>query len=52
MTVTEDQDTWTEYGAGLHTLDRAKAGTRYALAGARTLVDPNDPGDPKADIRG
>jgi hypothetical protein len=45
--ITEDQYTWTEYGAGPHVLDKAKAGTRYALAGIRTLVDPNDPGDLK-----
>lgn len=43
--ITEDQYTWTEYGAGAHMLDKARAGTRYALAGIRTLVDPNDPGD-------
>jgi hypothetical protein len=43
----EDQYTTTEYGAGAHTLDKAKVGTRYALAGIRTLVDPNDPDDLK-----
>ncbi|TIV18358.1 MAG: DUF1214 domain-containing protein, partial [Mesorhizobium sp.] len=37
--------TTTEYGAGPHTLDKAKVGTRYVLAGVRTLVDPNDPKD-------
>ncbi len=45
--ITEDQYTTTEYGAGPHTLDKAKIGTRYALAGVRTLVDPNDPEDVK-----
>jgi hypothetical protein len=45
--ITEDHYTWTEYGAGPHMLDKARAGTRYALAGVRTLVDPNDPGDLK-----
>jgi hypothetical protein len=45
--ISEDQYTTTEYGAGPHTFDTAKIGTRYALAGIRTLVDPNDPGDLK-----
>jgi hypothetical protein len=35
------------YGAGSHTLDRDKVGTRYALVGIRTLVDPADPDDVK-----
>ncbi|AZO39240.1 MAG: DUF1254 domain-containing protein [Mesorhizobium sp.] len=43
--ISEDQYTTTEYGAGPHTLDKAKVGTRYVLAGVRTLVDPNDPKD-------
>ncbi|MGL4264922.1 MAG: DUF1254 domain-containing protein [Afipia sp.] len=33
------------YGAGNYTLDRKKVGTRYVLAGVRTLVDPADPKD-------
>jgi len=45
--ISEDQYTTTEYGAGPHTLDKAKIGTRYALAGVRTLIDPNDPEDTK-----
>ena len=45
--IGEDQYTTTEYGAGPYTVDRAKVGTRYALAGVRTLVDPNDPDDLK-----
>jgi hypothetical protein len=45
--ISEDQYTTTEYGPGPHTLDKAKIGTRYALAGVRTLVDPNDPEDLK-----
>lgn len=45
QSITEDQYTCTVYGSGPLTLDKAKAGTRYALAGVRTLVDPNDPGD-------
>lgn len=43
--ISEDHYTTTEYGAGPHTIDRAKAGTRYALVGIRTLVDPDDPMD-------
>ncbi|CAM5222094.1 carboxylesterase [Bosea thiooxidans] len=33
------------YGAGAHTIDRKKAGTRYVAVGIRTLVDPADPKD-------
>ncbi|HEX7924417.1 MAG TPA: DUF1254 domain-containing protein, partial [Bradyrhizobium sp.] len=33
------------YGAGKRTLTRANVGTRYVVAGIRTLVDPNDPND-------
>jgi hypothetical protein len=33
------------YGAGSHTLTRKNVGTRYVVAGVRTLVDPNDPAD-------
>ena len=33
------------YGAGSYTLTKDKAGTRYVLAGVRTLVDPADAGD-------
>lgn len=36
------------YSAGSYTLDRKKVGTRYAVAGVRTLVDPNDPKDVEA----
>jgi hypothetical protein len=35
------------YGPGSHTLDRDKVGTRYALVGIRTLVDPAAPEDIK-----
>jgi hypothetical protein len=45
MVVSEDEYAWTEYGAGAHAFDRSKVGTRYALAGIRTLVDPNDSKD-------
>ena len=34
-----------EYRAGSYTYDRKRVGTRYALIGLRTLVDPNDPKD-------
>ena len=43
-----DQDHYTfgvYYGAGSHTLERAKVGTRYVLAAVRTLVDPTNPKD-------
>ena len=30
---------------GSYSFDKAKVGTRYALAAIRTLVDPNDPKD-------
>ncbi|MEC5408027.1 DUF1254 domain-containing protein [Paraburkholderia sp. MPAMCS5] len=43
--ITEDQYTTTEYGAGPHQLSKEKAGTRYVLAGIRTLTDPSDSGD-------
>lgn len=33
------------YAAGPHTITREMVGTRYALVGIRTLVDPNDPAD-------
>jgi hypothetical protein len=33
------------YESGKHTFTREKVGTRYALLGVRTLVDPNDPKD-------
>ena len=33
------------YGAGRYTLTRKQIGTRYAMAGVRTLVDPRDPHD-------
>ncbi len=45
MVVSEDHYAWTEYGAGPHTFDRNKVGTRYAVVGVRTLVDPNDKKD-------
>jgi hypothetical protein len=34
-----------EYKPGNYTLDRQKAGTRYAIVAIRTLVDPNDAED-------
>jgi len=45
MFVNQDHYAWTEYGAGPHTLTRDQAGTRYAVVGIRTLVDPNNPDD-------
>jgi hypothetical protein len=33
------------YGAGAHTLTKEQIGTRYALAGIRTFVDPWNPND-------
>ena len=33
------------YAAGPHTITKETVGTRYALVGIRTLVDPNDPAD-------
>jgi hypothetical protein len=33
------------YGAGTHTLTRSGVGTRYAVVGIRTLVNPADPKD-------
>src|ERR1700759_3057643 len=34
-----------QYGAGKYSYDRSKVGTRYAIIGLRTLVDPSDPKD-------
>ena len=46
IVIDEDHYVFTVvYGAGTHTLTREKIGTRYALAGIRILVDPNDPKD-------
>jgi len=45
--ITEDQYTVTGYGAGPHALDKAKLGTRYAMAAIRTLYNPKDPYDLK-----
>jgi len=33
------------YGSGSHALTKENVGTRYVVAGVRTLVDPNDPKD-------
>ncbi|MBX9821797.1 DUF1254 domain-containing protein [Afipia birgiae] len=35
------------YGAGSHKLTKENVGTRYVVAGVRTLVDPNSPEDLK-----
>ncbi len=45
-----DEDEYTPmvvYGAGAYTLSRDKIGTRYAMVGVRTLVDPADANDVK-----
>lgn len=43
--ISEDHYATTEYGAGAHTFDKAKVGTRYAIVGIRTLVDPRNARD-------
>jgi hypothetical protein len=46
-----DQDHYVRgvfYGTGRHTFTREQIGTRYVFAAARTLVDPNNPGDMNA----
>ena len=43
--ISQDHYATTVYGAGTHTFDKDKVGTRYVLIGVRTLVDPNDPKD-------
>ena len=43
--ISEDHYATTEYGAGPHVLTRDKVGTRYAIVGIRTLVDPTDSND-------
>ena len=46
MIVNEDHYTpMVVYGKGSHTLTKAMVGTRYVLAGIRTLVNPADPKD-------
>ena len=45
-----DEDQYTHkvaYGAGVHKLTREDIGTRYAMVGIRTLVDPGNPDDVK-----
>lgn len=47
--INEDQYTpQVNYGAGEYTLDKDTVGTRYFVAGIRTLVDPNDTADVQA----
>jgi hypothetical protein len=43
--ISQDHYATTVYGAGPHKIDRSNVGTRYALVGIRTLVDPVDPKD-------
>ena len=45
MAVSQDHYATTVYGAGPHTFDKDKVGTRYVLIGIRTLVDPASPKD-------
>lgn len=46
IVIDEDHYVFTVvYGAGRHTLTKAKIGTRYTVAAIRILVDPNDPKD-------
>jgi hypothetical protein len=45
--IDEDHYTITAYGRGTHVVDKATLGTRYAIVGVRTLLDPNDPDDVK-----
>jgi hypothetical protein len=45
MAVSQDHYATTVYGAGRHTFDKDKVGTRYVLIGVRTLVDPASPKD-------
>lgn len=45
--ISEDHYANTFYGSKPHTFSREKVGTRYLVAGVRTLVDPNDPEDVK-----
>ena len=46
IVIDEDHYVFTVvYGAGRHTLTKAKVGTRYAVAAIRILVDPSDPKD-------
>ena len=43
--INQDHYARTFYGAGPHTIDKSKVGTRYAIVGIRTLVNPSDPKD-------
>jgi hypothetical protein len=45
QSISQDHYATTVYGAGPHTVDQDKVGTRYVVIGIRTLVDPADPKD-------
>ena len=46
MVIDEDQYVpLVAYGAGTHSLTKKQIGTRYAMVGVRTFVDPADPKD-------
>ncbi len=47
ISVSQDHYATTVYGKGAHTFTRDMVGTRYAIMGVRTFVDPNDPEDVK-----
>ena len=47
MSVNQDHYASTVYGKGEHSFSREKIGTRYAMIGVRTFVDPTDPEDLK-----
>jgi hypothetical protein len=45
QTISQDHYATTVYGAGPHSIDKNRVGTRYVLVGIRTLVDPGNPQD-------
>lgn len=45
IVITEDHYATTVYAPGAFTIHKEDTGTRYALIGIRTFVDPNDPDD-------
>ena len=45
IVITEDHYATTVYAPGTFTITRDDTGTRYALIGIRTFLDPNDPDD-------
>ena len=45
IVITEDHYATTVYAPGAFTIHKEDTGTRYALIGIRTFLDPNDPDD-------